>query len=559
MADKTLKTRIQVRYDEYSAWTTKNPVLLKGEIAVATINEGATQEKNSVGLPQVLIKVGDGTSHYNTLKFISARAADVYAWAKQEKPVYVDSNNEYQDLSAKILSHISAISDLQSRVGELEDFENGNANAITAAITGALEKLTVGDVTGGKVVTKVVQNNGKIEVTKGNLAIADLTDGTETIDGLKDRLGDLEAFQETVTKDYATDAELGALEEKLNTKIGTDIGAAKTALVGAAATPNTILWAKDAADKAAAAAATADGKAVDAAAAAKTADDKAVAARGVADAADTLSKANKARLDTLQGEDTGKTVRAISAEEVAKIVAGADTKYDTLKEIADWILNDNTGAADMANDIADLQTAVKAIEDAPYASEGYVDGAVEDAVETLTGATGDATSAITLHGVKNYAKEYTDAAKAAVLGDANDTSNDKTVYGSIAKTEALAAIVADNTSNLGELQEEVTTYKTNNDKRVTTLEGTVAGNTAAIATKAAQADLAAEVKRAGEAEVALGGRIDDLSSAALRQSDIQVGAGLKRANSGNIVTINLDEEAVFYFDCGDASGNPLGH
>lgn len=566
MADKTLKTRIQVRYDEYSAWTTKNPVLLKGEIAVATINKGATQEKNSVGLPQVLIKVGDGTSHYNTLNFISAKAADVYAWAKQANPVYISGYNTednspiYEDLSAKILSHISAISDLQSTVGELKDFKEGNADAVTAAINTALSTLTVADVTGGKVVTKVVQNNGKIEVTKGNLAIEDLSNGTETIDGLKGRLNDLESFKETVTNNYATDAELGALENKLNTKIGTDIGDAKTKLIGDAATENTILWAKDAADKAAAAAKVADGKAVDAAAAAKAADEKAVAARGVADAADTLSKANKARLDTLQGADTGKTVRAISAEEVAKIVAGADTKYDTLKEIADWILNDDTGAADMANDIADLQTAVKAIEDAPYASEGYVDGAVEDAVETLTGATGDATSAITLHGVKNYAKEYTDAAKAAVLGTANDKSDAKTVYGSIAKTEALAVIVADNTSGLSDLQEEVTTYKTDNDNRVGTLEGTVAGNTAAIATKAAQADLEKEVKRAGEAEAALDDKIDDLSSAALRQSDIQVGAGLKRTNDGNVVTINIDDkDTVFYFDCGDASGNPLGH
>lgn len=59
-------------------------------------------------------------------------------------------------------------------------------------------------------------------------------------------------------------------------------------------------------------------------------------------------------LNTLIGEDTGKTVRAISAEEVAKIVANADESFDTLKEIADWIMNDTTGAAKMANDIQTL-------------------------------------------------------------------------------------------------------------------------------------------------------------------------------------------------------------
>lgn len=65
-------------------------------------------------------------------------------------------------------------------------------------------------------------------------------------------------------------------------------------------------------------------------------------------------KAAQATVDTLVGADTGKSVRTISSEEVAKIVAGADKSYDTLKEIADWILSDTTGAAKMANDITRL-------------------------------------------------------------------------------------------------------------------------------------------------------------------------------------------------------------
>lgn len=62
------------------------------------------------------------------------------------------------------------------------------------------------------------------------------------------------------------------------------------------------------------------------------------------------------KVDTLVGSDTGKSVRTVSAEEVAKVVAGASESFDTLKEIADWIENDTTGAAKMANDIADLIT-----------------------------------------------------------------------------------------------------------------------------------------------------------------------------------------------------------
>lgn len=63
----------------------------------------------------------------------------------------------------------------------------------------------------------------------------------------------------------------------------------------------------------------------------------------------------KGRVDKLVGSDADKSVRDIAAEETAKIVAGAPDNYNTLKEIADWITNDTTGAADMANDIKALQ------------------------------------------------------------------------------------------------------------------------------------------------------------------------------------------------------------
>lgn len=72
---------------------------------------------------------------------------------------------------------------------------------------------------------------------------------------------------------------------------------------------------------------------------------------------------NTAAIATLNGDaetagSVANTATTIAAAKVAEIVAGADASYDTLKEIADWITNDTTGAADMANDIAELQTLV---------------------------------------------------------------------------------------------------------------------------------------------------------------------------------------------------------
>ena len=96
MAEKILNTRIQLKYDTYENWTTKNPVLKKGEMAIATIVTGNTQKVNSVTPPQVLIKVGDGTTNYNALPFASGMAADVYSWAKAETPVAIDTDTQYK-------------------------------------------------------------------------------------------------------------------------------------------------------------------------------------------------------------------------------------------------------------------------------------------------------------------------------------------------------------------------------------------------------------------------------------------------------------------------------
>jgi hypothetical protein len=76
-------------------------------------------------------------------------------------------------------------------------------------------------------------------------------------------------------------------------------------------------------------------------------------------------EANAAAIEVLNGEGDGsvsKIATTIAAAKVAEIVANADANFDTLKEIADWILNDTTGAADMANDIAALEAKMAGIE-----------------------------------------------------------------------------------------------------------------------------------------------------------------------------------------------------
>lgn len=80
-----------------------------------------------------------------------------------------------------------------------------------------------------------------------------------------------------------------------------------------------------------------------------------------------LIGANTTAIGVLNGDvetagSVANTATAIVAAKVAEIVAGADASYDTLKEIADWILNDTTGAANMANDIAALESKLAGID-----------------------------------------------------------------------------------------------------------------------------------------------------------------------------------------------------
>lgn len=173
---------------------------------------------------------------------------------------------------------------------------------------------------------------------------------------------------------------------------------------------------------------------------------------------------NKAAIDKLNGSaetvgSVANTATSIAAAKVAEIVANADADFDTLKEIADWILNDTTGAADMANDIAALQglvgdkavatqiaeaiaaeglnkyalasdlnslaDRVKAIEDAKYQDAEQVGSAIDAKIAALdlantyeakgAGATAEANAKAYADGLAaNY-----DAAGAAATAEAN--------------------------------------------------------------------------------------------------------------------------------------------
>lgn len=84
--------------------------------------------------------------------------------------------------------------------------------------------------------------------------------------------------------------------------------------------------------------------------------------------------ANETAIATLNGEGDGSVKKQV-ADAVAGIVAGADEDFDTLKEVADWIGKDTTGAAQMQSDIATLKSDVTVT--------GSVANSIKTAIEAL--------------------------------------------------------------------------------------------------------------------------------------------------------------------------------
>ena len=60
------------------------------------------------------------------------------------------------------------------------------------------------------------------------------------------------------------------------------------------------------------------------------------------------------------------TADAAAAKAVAAVVAGADSDFDTLKEVADWIKSDTTGAAALQSNVSELKTKVSTLESASH-------------------------------------------------------------------------------------------------------------------------------------------------------------------------------------------------
>lgn len=427
--------RLQLKIDTFANWTTNNPVLLNGEVAITTVPNASGDVKQA---PAVLMKVGDGVTAYNDLKFMSGLAANVHSWAMAEtKPTYAASeitgladfvNSEVQDTNTTY--QLVKVSDYQYKLqykelnGTWSDVaENGTITIpkyddtqikadlaalqtqvgegkVSEQINAAIAALKLAETYDAKGSAAAALNSAKSytdqlansAVKTNTEAIAAIKDG-ETIDSFADVEAALESNATTASeaaakalqdaKDYADTKDTAIAAAK---KAGDDAQAdvdALSAKVGEVPADTTVV------------------KMIEDAQTAATYDDTEV--RGLisnnageistikADylkAADKTAlqnqiTANKNAIDVLNGDAEGSVNKKIddAFNDFATKVSD-DGVVNTYKELVDYAAAHKGEAATMAGNIAANTTAIEGVADRATALEGRAD-AIEADIDAL--------------------------------------------------------------------------------------------------------------------------------------------------------------------------------
>ena len=387
MAVKELQTRIALKYDSYENWTKEQPegsavgknlVLLAGEIGICEI---PSANNDSRVAPTVLFKVGDGTKKFHELPWASAKAADVYGWAKSETVVLDgevikfktgDTVNHTIDLSKfatdetvnGINERLAAIEGLftgTDSVGALLEALDGRLDVIEGEGAGSIKKAAADTLksaqdyadqaeldavatANGYTDTEVAKDRARLdtlETAKGdhdsritanaNAIAQEVTDRTNAI-------SDLDTAYKAADK--AINDKIGTVEGTIGEaiadakKAGTDAATAVNNLANGAVKTNTDNIATNTAD---------------------IADLKTGLANEI-EARENADDALDARLEKVEAFFAG-------AAEDKTIDGEIQNALDTLVEIQNYITNDGAAADEMVKDIAANTAAISAIQD----------------------------------------------------------------------------------------------------------------------------------------------------------------------------------------------------
>lgn len=378
MAEKTLQTRIKLRYASYSEWQSSTLKLLAGEVALCYVPANNDEIKNTA--PTVLFKVGNGSKVFSELQWASARAADVYNWAKQstlpiEKlgsgnvvaSISWDAENNKLKYETVSVATSEGLEELQNLVAGINT-RLGAAETDIDNLQAAIETLNGENTVDGSV-AKAVKTAIDAEVIARDAAIKVEADRAKKAEGaLSDRIDDYETNKETFALKSDVNglsSTVSGIDGRLTTAEGKITTAEEniTTIQGNITDINSSLSNK-----------------LD-----KGAYDKAISdLQGEVDAVEDRATAVEGKVNTLVGEDSNKSVREITQAEIAAQLVGGGTSFDTLQEIAAWLKDHPEDVGEMNEKINANTDAITLLNNAETV-EGSVAHAVKQEADRAKG------------------------------------------------------------------------------------------------------------------------------------------------------------------------------
>lgn len=371
MANKTFNARLKLKYDSYTNWNTKNPVLLAGELAICVVPADSNQATNE---PTVLMKCGDGTKTFNELGWISGLSADVYGWAKAaNKPTY--SATEITGLEAYIGEKIQ---DTDTQYKLEADAEDGHKFYLYSKAKGdeTFGTTPVSTITIPETVYTLATGtaNGTVKFNGEDVAVKGLGSAAYTDSDAYDAKGAAQTAEDNA-KAHADTKDSAIAEAK---KAGTDAQAAVDALsdkVGTVTEGKTIV------------------EMISDAQAAATYDDAAVKADIKANA-DAITKLNGT--SAVEGSVDKKVADAIN--EFATKVSD-DQTVNTFKELIDYAASHQGEYSTLSGEVQANKTAIatlngkdneagsvaKTVKDAVEAAQATLQANIDKKVDAVTG------------------------------------------------------------------------------------------------------------------------------------------------------------------------------
>lgn len=600
--EKELQVRLQLKYDSFENWSSKNPTLRAGEVAIAYLTTaGAVAPAEGDTQHPVLFKVGPGA--FNSLPWASALAADVHTWAKKtesEFTSWVKGLIKVTDIDAYSKAQVDSMLAANATADQkyAKDYADGLAKNYDAAGTAQtlIEGLDVTDTAvTGQYVSAVSETDGKISVTRADLPTYTLAsgsaNGTVAFNGNDIAVKGLGSAAYTDAKDYATAAQGAKADSALQQ---TDIVAGSSnGTISVKGSDIAVTGLGSAAFTAATAYATADqGAKADSAVQkvsvlgkeltngssvsvdeAKTALGLKSAAYEEASAFDAAGSAaavlgtaaDKADANTVYGAKAAAAKAQADIDAFFNAADKGEAALDTLKEIQDFLNSDDGTVQTLVDSVAENKLAIENIVDGTTkvasaanadvaAKASGLDASGEAAVKAVK--VDNAVNADQLGGI--VAADYLQKSQAPGYDDILTKTNAATLYQPVGEyASAAQGAKADTAVQPAALND----YYTKTEAEAAFMDPTETSD--AIDAKITALNLAATYEPIGaetRAKTYADGLAVNYATAAQGAKadsalqSVEVGTGLKVSEkANNKQTIEIDDTVVFVFNCGNAS------